>query len=129
MNWLSFAMPPLLQMSPLPECLAETVVRFARPLFAAYHQYDGSNITVFDTGARANALNLADSGVKCLAALGNGLLASGCKDGGIRVWDVASGKCLTTFQEPANESVTSLVALSDGLLLGGHRAWFCVCVG
>jgi WD40 repeat protein len=53
-----------------------------------------------------------------LAALPNGLLASGSGDQTVRVWDVGARACVAVL-EGHEESVFALAALPDGRLASG----------
>ena len=54
----------------------------------------------------------------CLASLDGGLLASGWDDGNIKVWSIATWKCVTTIAAHASE-VLALANLDGGLLTSG----------
>jgi WD40 repeat protein len=58
------------------------------------------------------------SWVWSLASLGGGLLASGSEDGTIRLWDPASGECLSAAS-PGRGPVHALTALDDGTVAAG----------
>jgi len=53
-----------------------------------------------------------------LASLGDGLLVSGSEDGTIRLWDLASGECLTAVA-PDRGPVHALAATGDGGFAAG----------
>lgn len=57
------------------------------------------------------------SGVNALAALPDGRLASGARDGTVRLWDPASGAEAARLE--LDGAVISLAALPDGRLVAG----------
>ena len=59
--------------------------------------------------------NVLDSGVHCIAVLPDGTLASGSGSLTIRIWDVATGLVIKTFDE-SEASEGRLVVLPDGAL-------------
>jgi WD40 repeat protein len=59
-------------------------------------------------------------GVKAVVTLPDGLMACGCSDGTIRIWDPASG-CCTNVLEGHQSSVKALTVLRDGRLASGSN--------
>ena len=59
-------------------------------------------------------------GVVSLAALPNGLLASGSNDNSVRVWDVAARVCVVVLRGHTG-TVWALAALPDGRLASGSN--------
>ena len=57
-----------------------------------------------------------------LAALADGRVVSGSKDGTLRVWDVTSGKSRALIGKTGQlDKVTSLAALADGRVVSGSE--------
>jgi WD40 repeat protein len=60
------------------------------------------------------------SSVNALAVLHDGRLASGSRDGTIKLWDTATGSCAITLKGDSS-SVNALAVLHDGRLASGSR--------
>jgi hypothetical protein len=90
---------------------------------------DGGRLACGGSDERIHILSLAGAGVQeavldghknsvdHLAALPNGLLASGSCDGTVRVWDVGARACVAVFEKRVN----ALAALPDGRLVSYYR--------
>ena len=59
--------------------------------------------------------------VQAVRMLDAEVLASGGGDGSIRLWNVTSGECLSTWQTAHSRAVSSLEALDDGLFASGSH--------
>ncbi len=57
--------------------------------------------------------------IRCVASLGKGIIASGCNDGQIKIWNVLSGNCLRTFPSHG-AAVVCLEALPGGRVVASY---------
>ena len=48
------------------------------------------------------------------------LLASGCKDGSVKVWKVSTGQCIRKFPKAHTQGVSSLAFSRDSLQLASR---------
>lgn len=71
-------------------------------------------------GERLHVLEGHHRHIMSLAAVGDGLLASGSDDRTVRIWEVSSGRLLQTL-EGHRSGVCSLAVLGDGLLASGSE--------
>src|SRR5271169_3086414 len=77
-----------------------------------------SGCGILRTGKVLQTLEGHTNWVYALAALGDGMLASGSWDKTIRLWDLRTGKVLQTLKAHTT-SVSALGALGDGTLASG----------
>jgi WD40 repeat protein len=84
--------------------------------------YGGSDdcihiLSLAGAGVQEAVLDGHNNSVGHLVALPNGLLASGSRDGTVRVWDVGARACVAVFEKQVN----ALAALPDGRLVSYSR--------
>lgn len=53
----------------------------------------------------------------CVFSRDNEMLATGCKDGNIKVWKVNTGECLRKFLKVHNQAISCLAFSKDNLQL------------
>ena len=70
-------------------------------------------------GVEAARLEGHRSGVRAVAALGDGRIVSGCDDGTIRIWNAATGEIV--HLDGHQGGVTALAVLSDGRIASASR--------
>ena len=82
----------------------------------------GNAVYLWDVGSASDqpmaVLQGHTNEVLCLAALPRGLLASGGRDGAVRVWSVAARTCVAAVQGHS-DPIWELAALPDGRLASG----------